>query len=210
MITKLLAGGALVAALVLGVASSGTHQAAAAANTGSGAVTNNGTLTFNRTDSYGGTVSNAIGQLIFAGVFERYPSLQFCFAETRIGWAPFFADWMDRQIRIGRADDPRQATSERPRDSVLIKKMPTEYFRQNVTLTFEEDTWGVHLLDEPESCLADVALWGGDFPHPQGVWGPSVDEKLDEVFAGISEATKRRVLYEHAAELSGIRVPAEA
>lgn len=58
------------------------------------------------------TVSNAIGQLIFAGVFERYPSLQFCFAETRIGWTPFFADWMDRQIRIGRADDPRQATSE--------------------------------------------------------------------------------------------------
>jgi predicted TIM-barrel fold metal-dependent hydrolase len=156
------------------------------------------------------TVSNAIGQLIFAGVFERYPSLQFCFAETRIGWAPFFADWMDRQIRIGREDDPRQAATDGPRDRIQLSLLPSEYFRRNVTLTFEEDTWGVHLLDEPASCLADVALWGGDFPHPQGVWGPSVDSQLDDVFSGVSEATKRRVLFEHAAELFDIQVPARA
>src|SRR5262249_16741986 len=52
-----------------------------------------------------------LGQLIFSGVFERHPSLKFCFAETRVGWAPFFVDWMDRQVRIGRANDPRRATS---------------------------------------------------------------------------------------------------
>ena len=156
------------------------------------------------------TVSHAIGQLIFAGVFERYPNLRFCFAETRIGWAPFFVDWMDRQIRIGRADDPRQVAAEGGGGDVKLSMLPSEYFRRNITLTFEEDTWGVHLLDEPASCLADVALWGGDFPHPQGVWGPSVDRQLDAVFEGVSEPTKRRVLLEHASELFGIKVPAEA
>ena len=27
-----------------------------------------------------------VGQLIFAGIFDRHPGLRFCFAETRIGW----------------------------------------------------------------------------------------------------------------------------
>jgi len=43
-----------------------------------------------------------IGQLIFSGVFDRHPSLHFCFAETRIGWAPFWLSWADRQVSIGR------------------------------------------------------------------------------------------------------------
>jgi uncharacterized protein len=156
------------------------------------------------------TVSNSIGQLIFAGVFERYPSLRFCFAETRIGWVPFFVDWMDRQIRIGREDDPRMVNADGPRDDVKLSMLPSEYFKRNVTLTFEDDTWGVRLLDAPGSCLAETALWGGDFPHPQGVWGPSIESELDEQFAGVSEATKRRVLFEHAAELFDIRVPTPA
>jgi len=156
------------------------------------------------------TVAHGIAQLIFAGVFERYPTLRFCFAETRIGWAPFFVDWMDRQIRIGRADDPRMATADGPRDDVKLSMLPSEYFKRNITLTFEDDAWGVRLLDEPGSCLAETALWGGDFPHPQCVWGPSIERELDDLFAGVQESTKRRVLFDHAAELFDIRVPATA
>jgi predicted TIM-barrel fold metal-dependent hydrolase len=149
-----------------------------------------------------------LGQLIFSGVFERHPSLKFCFAETRIGWAPHFVEWMDRQVHIGRANDPRQATANRPRDDVQLSLLPSEYFRRNVVLTFEDDTIGLQLLESPRSILVDTALWGGDYPHPQGIWGPDLETRLDDMFEAVSGSTKRRVLIEHAAEFFDIPVPA--
>jgi predicted TIM-barrel fold metal-dependent hydrolase len=154
------------------------------------------------------TVALPIALLIFSGVFERHPNLHFCFAETRIGWAPFFLDWMDRQIRIGRENDPRRIGDTRQSDSIKLSMLPSEYFKRNVTLTFEDDTIGVELLNLPTSGLPETALWGGDFPHPQGIWGRGLERELDDLLEGVGEATKRRVLFEHAAELFDIPVPA--
>jgi hypothetical protein len=58
--------------------------------------------------------------------------------------------------------------------------------------------------------LADAALWGGDFPHPQGIWGPHISRQLDAMFAGIDPAIKRRVMFDHAAELFSIPIQAAA
>jgi predicted TIM-barrel fold metal-dependent hydrolase len=148
-----------------------------------------------------------LGQLIFSGVFERHPNLRFCFGETRVGWAPFHAEWMDRQIRIGRADDPRQATSDRPRENVQLSMLPSEYLKRNVILTFEDDTFGTKQLETPGSILEDIAVWGGDFPHPQGIWGADLARQLEDMFEGVAEPVRRRVLFEHTAEFFDISVP---
>ena len=155
------------------------------------------------------TVAVHIGQLIFAGVFDRHPGLRFCFAETRIGWAPFWLSWADRQVSINREDDPRFRNIEQPGEAVRLSRLPSEIFRRNVTLTFEEDDVGVQLLATTPA-LADAALWGGDFPHPQGVWGANTATQLDGMFAEVDPAIKQRVLMDHAAELFGVRVPSAA
>ena len=153
------------------------------------------------------TVALPIAHLIFSGVFERHPALRFCFAETRVGWAPFFLDWMDRQVRIGRENDPRRIGEGARSEGTKLSLLPSEYFKRNVVLTFEDDTIGVELLSVASAGVAETALWGGDFPHPQGVWGPGLERELDDLLEGVDAATKRRVLFEHAAEFFGIPVP---
>ncbi|HZT08388.1 MAG TPA: amidohydrolase family protein [Chloroflexota bacterium] len=150
------------------------------------------------------TVALPIAQLIFSGVFERHPTLRFCFAETRIGWAPFFLDWMDRQVRIGRERDPRFLGEAGREDEIKLSMLPSEYFKRNVVLTFEDDTIGTQLLKIPAAGLAETALWGGDFPHPQGVWGRDIGGDLDGILDGVSEPIKQRILFAHAAEFFGI------
>jgi predicted TIM-barrel fold metal-dependent hydrolase len=155
------------------------------------------------------TVALPIAQLIFAGVFDRHPRLHFCFGETRIGWAPFWLSWADRQVAIGREDDPRFRNVEQAGGAVKLNALPSELFRRNVTLTFETDEVGVQLLGTTP-VLAETALWGGDFPHPQGIWGADTSTRLDAMFAGVDPAIKKRVVFDHAGELFGIPLEAPA
>jgi len=153
------------------------------------------------------TVALPIANLIFSGVFERHPTLKFCFAETRIGWAPFFLDWMDRQVRIGRENDPRRVGAPERGDAIKLSLLPSEYFKRNVVLTFEDDTIGTELLNIPSAGLVETALWGGDYPHPQGIWGPNLERELGDLLEGVNEQTRKRVVFEHSAEFFDIRVP---
>src|SRR5438128_1159586 len=102
------------------------------------------------------TVALHVAQLIFAGVFDRHPNLRFCFAETRIGWAPFWLSWADRQVSIGREDDPRFRNVERPGAAMKLSALPSEIFSRNVALTFESDDVGVRLLSTTPA-LAEAA-----------------------------------------------------
>lgn len=155
------------------------------------------------------TAALYIGQLIFAGVFDRHSGLRFMFAETRIGWTPFWLSWADRQVSIGREDDPRFRNVQQPGSAIQLSSLPSEQFQRNVALTFESDDVGVQLLGSTPA-LADAALWGGDFPHPQGIWGANTSSQLDGMFAGIDPAIKQRVLFDHAAELFDISIPIAA
>jgi len=155
------------------------------------------------------TVAKYIGELIFSGVFDRHPDLRFCFAETRIGWTPFWLYWADRQVSIGREDDPRFRNVEQPGEAAKLSALPSDIFRRNVALTFEQDEVGLQLLATTPA-LADAALWGGDFPHPQGIWGANNAAQLEAMFAGVDSAIKRRVLFDHAAELFDIKVEVAA
>jgi hypothetical protein len=42
--------------------------------------------------NFGLAPSVNIAQLVLAGVFERHPSLKIFFAETRLGWVPFWLE----------------------------------------------------------------------------------------------------------------------
>jgi predicted TIM-barrel fold metal-dependent hydrolase len=141
------------------------------------------------------TAAPGIAQVIFSGVFERHPKLHISIAECRVGWLPFFIEWMDRQIR------------ERPPDPTApLSLLPSEYFARNMSATFEDDLIGARLLPEDWAHLRDSAMWGGDYPHPQGLW-PDVDPVMEEMFRGVDPELKQEVVFNRAARIFKLATP---
>lgn len=140
-----------------------------------------------------------IAQLVYAGVFERYPTLRFNYGECRAGWAPFLVYWMDRQME------------ERPGlfGQAGLAMKPSDYVRRNVTITFEEDDIAGLMLRHDESMLKDFLMWGADYPHPQGIW-PEVDPVMDRIFAGIDPAVRREIVFDRCLEVFGLQGPDQA
>jgi predicted TIM-barrel fold metal-dependent hydrolase len=136
-----------------------------------------------------------MAQVIFSGVFERHPRLHISVAECRIGWLPFFISWMDRQIRE-RAPDP----------TAPLSLLPSEYFARNMSATFEDDLIGARLLTEDWAHLRNSAVWGGDYPHPQGVW-PDIDPVMDELFQGVDPDLKQEIVFNRAARIFKLNTP---
>ena len=70
-------------------------------------------------------VPSTIGQLIFTGVFERFPGLHVSMIETGVGWLPHFLEQMDDRYWRNRSwgDMP-------------ITEPPSYYWYRNMSATF--------------------------------------------------------------------------
>jgi predicted TIM-barrel fold metal-dependent hydrolase len=139
-----------------------------------------------------------ISQVIFAGVFERHPKLHISFAECRVGWIPFLMSWMDRQVRE-RPDDP----------TAPLSMLPSEYFARNMSVTFEDDMIGARLVPEEWAYLRRSAMWGGDYPHPQGIW-PDVDRTMEAMFPDANPEFKREIAFDRAARIFKVKGPSDS
>ena len=78
----------------------------------------------------------SLADLIFGGVFERYPGLQVGSVEHELSWVPHFLDRID-YIHAHRSGD--WTTEGRFKGEML----PSDYFHSNVFLGFQEDGPGV-------------------------------------------------------------------
>ena len=88
------------------------------------------TRTMSRTIiTHGCTQMMVTSMLIFGGVFERFPKLKLVCVEADAGWAPHFAYKMDHAFDI----TPHWL------GDVKLSKLPSEYFWENVYMTFQED-----------------------------------------------------------------------
>ncbi len=137
----------------------------------------------------------AIAQFIFSGVLERHPTLHVSFAECRVGWIPFLVSWMDRQVRE-RAPDP----------TVHLRRLPSEYFAQQMTVTFEDDLIGARLVPMDWAYLRDSAMWGADYPHTQGLWS-NLGPVMAEMFGTVDARFAEEVVYRRAARIFRLTVP---
>src|SRR5437899_10085592 len=76
--------------------------------------------------------------LIFSGVFERHPRLTLAIVEFELAWAPNVLSAMDYTYR------------ERHEEAIYRFKdvmRPSDFFRRNVVLSFQEDAVGIRLRD---------------------------------------------------------------
>jgi predicted TIM-barrel fold metal-dependent hydrolase len=142
-----------------------------------------------------------IGTLIYGGVFERHPGLKVVCVEADAGWAPH---WMYR------ADH----AYERHRNwlgSGTLSRMPSEYFREHVYLTFQDDLVAFRMIALADSVgvAVDHLLWANDHPHSDATW-PRSQELLAEHTAHMDDDQRDRILRRSSADLYRIPMPSRA
>jgi predicted TIM-barrel fold metal-dependent hydrolase len=132
-----------------------------------------------------------MGMLILGGVFERHPDLKVVCVEADAGWVPHYMYRMDHAYKRHR--NWLRAGQE-------LSKLPSEYMRENVYTTFQDD-WVA--FQTANLMNHERLLWANDFPHSDSTW-PWSQELLEEHCKHLSEVQKRRILCENTAELYNI------
>jgi len=141
---------------------------------------------------YGGdhllhSIQNIIMMFIYGHVFERNPDLKIVSVEADAGWVPHYIHRLNR-------------TYKRHRFWTKLKemnRMPGEYFRDNVYVTFQDDPMAFHT-----NGIADPRriMWANDFPHSDATW-PWSQDMLAEHTKGASEEEVRWIVHDNCAEL---------
>jgi predicted TIM-barrel fold metal-dependent hydrolase len=132
-----------------------------------------------------------MGMLVLGGVFERHPKLKIVCVEADAGWVPHYMYRMDHAYKRHRNWlPPGQALS----------KLPSEYFRENIYLTFQDDWVAFKTAD-----LVNWRrlMWANDFPHSDSTW-PWSQELLEKHRADLSDEQADAILGGNVAELYGI------
>jgi uncharacterized protein len=133
----------------------------------------------------GSTAFGNIAQLINHGVFDKFPGLRIYFAETQGGWLAHSLNWADEfYLRWYSFRDAK------------LTRLPTEYFRDHCRFSFIADRMGARLH---HYIGTDVLMWGSDFPHSVGTF-PYTPEVIEELFEGVAEDERRKMLCTNACE----------
>jgi uncharacterized protein len=134
--------------------------------------------------------------VLLSGILPRFPGLRVVSVESGIGWLPFALEAIDYQFVEG------GGTRTRPE----FDRMPSEYFADQVSITFWFERKAIQDCIGRSIPVGNV-MFETDFPHPTCLYG-DVHQRLDETFAGIDHAIRRRLVWENAVELYRLQVPA--
>jgi len=138
-------------------------------------------------------IANALFELMFYGVLERYPRLKIVTVENEIGWMPFMLQQWDYYYRRFRGVNPPP-----------INKDPSEYFKQQIYLTFFNDSVGGRNL---EWWGEDNCMWSNDFPHPNSTW-PNSRKVIERDLGHLPKEKQTKLLYANVARLYNMESPA--
>jgi predicted TIM-barrel fold metal-dependent hydrolase len=121
-------------------------------------------------------------ELIYTGLFDRFPSLKFVHAEVDMGWVPFWASIMDQVVRQHGywADWPMQSA-------------PHEYIGRNVFVTGLDDVEGFRLAREGNDLIAKAAMFSIDYPHEITLFG-STRQILADLTQGVDPQVTHDIL----------------
>jgi uncharacterized protein len=131
-----------------------------------------------------------LGTFIFGGVFERHPGLRVISVEADAGWVPHYMYRMDHAYSRHRYWLP----------SGTLTKMPSEYFREHVYTTFQDDWTAFQVKD---LCNVRRLMWANDFPHSDSTW-PHSQALLAKHAAHLTDEERRLILHDNVADLYGV------
>ncbi len=129
-----------------------------------------------------------ITNLVFSGLLDRFPSLDFVSVESGIGWIPFLLELCEYQF------DENGVTS--------LKLRPKQYFARQIYASywFESDA-----ATPIEKLGEDNVMFETDFPHPTCLY-PGVKQHVQDTLGGLDPRVQRKVLYETAERVYKLKV----
>ncbi|MCH2169523.1 amidohydrolase [Myxococcota bacterium] len=130
---------------------------------------------------------NIITMMILGAVFERNPELRVIMVENDAGWIPHFGFRMDHAW-------------ERHRwwmETGAIQRKPSEYLKENVYATFQDDYSVKLVLD---GLNLERVMWASDFPHGDGTY-PESQEIATEMTNTMTSSQRQAILHDNAASL---------
>ena len=147
---------------------------------------------------------NTIHDIIYSGVLERFPGLNFVLAENEIGWVPWVLEQWDFTFLKGRSGSRIGSASDRfYRAESPMQLLPSEYWQRQVYSTFFNDSVGARMLSW---WGADNCMWSSDFPHGDSTW-PHTQHVLARDLDDLSEETRAKVVCDNVAKLYDFTPP---
>lgn len=122
-----------------------------------------------------------ISNMIYTGVFQRFPSLIFVAAEVNCGWLPSLAMQMDQEW------ERQRHWAQLPFD-----EPPSHYLGKNVFVTILDDVVGYKIARD-DAMLASAAMFSSDYPHSTTLW-PRSKQVIAELTKGMDEQVKHQIL----------------
>ena len=130
--------------------------------------------------------------LLWGGVFERHPKLQFCPTESGGMQVLWFNAYFDEYIaKYRRPEEVKKAISMKPSD----------YWRRQCYVGASAHSTRAE-IEARYSIGVNNIMWGSDYPHPEGTWPVSM-ERTKELFSGVPEQEVRQMLGLNAARVYG-------
>jgi predicted TIM-barrel fold metal-dependent hydrolase len=139
---------------------------------------------------FGGNSGLNAVQLLLSGVFDRLPRLKIYWAETQVGWLPYYYEQLDDVY--GRS----RHWMERYFGLKPLEREPSRYLREHCYWGFIYDRIGLRLRYE---IGIDRMMWGNDFPHSAGDW-PNSRGVIEDTFHAVPEDERAKILAGNAAE----------
>jgi len=137
-------------------------------------------------DVQAGSFPVILWRMIQSGVFERFPELKLIGTEVQTGWIPYYLEHFDESVIRNRQD-------------WKLPMLPSEYFRQNVSVVYIVDEMGAH--NRYDIGVANI-MWGPDFPHSSSAWPVDYELGLEILErAGASESEIARIMWKNAADI---------
>lgn len=142
-------------------------------------------------------IQDMIGLFTLGGVFERHPKLKMVVAEGDAGWVPHYMYRADHAAeRLGTGTDR------------FISKKPSEYVRNNIWFTFQDDATAY----QTEALVGDKALvdghnliWASDYPHTDSTY-PRSRQVRETQMAKLNETQKNNIIHDNVRNLFNLPV----
>jgi predicted TIM-barrel fold metal-dependent hydrolase len=124
----------------------------------------------------GTAAAMSLAQIILSGVFDRLPDLQIFFAETRLGWVPFWMEeadyWYERH----------RHWSERLLHFKPLRHRPSDYVRRHIHFSVQHvERVAIELRHH---LGVEHIMFATDFPHIECDW-PNTRPFAERLFAGV-------------------------
>jgi predicted TIM-barrel fold metal-dependent hydrolase len=136
-------------------------------------------------------LDETLSGMVFSGILEQRPDVKFVLAEGGLGWVPYIIERMDHEHHkyYDTIQDHR------------LSMLPSEIFRRQIYVTYEDETIGVKLIPE---IGVDNVMWASDYPHGDSTWPHSRKALADSPLASLGDDVLSKVVCDNAAAVYGI------